>query len=202
MKNRYEIYDQLPHRFNLAGYLLGEMSEDQAKRIAFYSEQSNMTYGELTQLVKKFAELLATFNLSQEDRVVILLPDSFEFTYGFLGIIWFGAVAVLVNEAYSDEDILYILDDSRAKIILTNKHWRNKLKEKASLKHRWLAVDDYSYQQQLEQQLGLALPQSVAREEAAFWVYTSGSTGRPKGVIHAHFNPIVASENYGNMFSI
>jgi benzoate-CoA ligase family protein len=197
MKNSHEIYDQLPLRFNLAAYLLENISDERASRVAFYSENNIVTYRQLVSAVKMFAELLASCHFVQEDRLVILLPDSLEFVYGFLGTIWLGGVTVLVNEAYSEDDILYILEDCRAKVVLTNKKWSEKLKDKANPSSRWLIVDDEEFIQDFSKLPGLKKSTSVAREEPAFWVYTSGSTGRPKGVIHAHFNPIVAAENYG-----
>lgn len=197
MKQFYDIYDRLPYDFNLASYLLKDVSKEISSRVAFFSQEKHITYGELINYVKKFSELLDSFGFSQGIRVLILLPDSEEFIFGFLGTIWFGGVAILVNESYSYEDIFYILEDSRPNFILTNNNWERKLKDKVSPHCQWLVIDNEEFIKKYSQYPGIKEAKKLAREEEAFWVYTSGSTGKPKGVIHAHYSPIVASENYG-----
>lgn len=195
-QNSYRIYDQLPEQMNLAAHLLDNIPKEFLARTAYYCENKSITYKELILMVQKFSGLLKEINIQQEERVVILLPDCIEFVFGFLGVIWSGAVAVMINEAYALEDIQYILKDSRATKILTTQAWKNKLSHNQKT-FQWLLIDDPMFEAKLSNAVDIKTAAKVAREEAAFWVYTSGSTGRPKGVIHAHYSPIVAAENYG-----
>ena len=189
------IYEQIPLQFNLAEYLLIRNAH-QADKIAFYHADRSMTYGQMQQFIPQFAGMLQALGARREERVVILLPDSLEFVVAYLGTIWNGNIGVLVNEAVSLNDIAYMLDNSRANIIVTTSDWQDKL-AKFALPHLadWVLIDDTF--------LGsLAAHRAVdtsptCKDEPAFWAYTSGSTGKPKGVIHAHYSPIVACVHYG-----
>lgn len=188
------IYEQIPLHFNLAEYLLTR-NKHQADKVAFYQADRSMTYGHMQQVVPQFAGMLQALRARREERIVILLPDSLEFVIAYLGTLWNGNIAVLVNEAVSLQDIAYMLDNSRASIIVTTKDWQNKL-AKFELHHlaNWVLVDEYFL-------AGLAQYPAVdasltCKDEPAFWAYTSGSTGKPKGVIHAHYSPIVACVHY------
>lgn len=187
------IYDQLPRIFNLAAFLL-ERNAARSDKTAFYHRRRSLTYGELQRFVPLFAGMLQQQNCRREERVVILLPDSPEFALAWLGILWGGHVAVLMNEALSTDDLAWMLDDSRARIVISTREWQDKLRSfDVHARVQWIIADE----------LWDSLPQyhateacSTNRDEAAFWAYTSGSTGRPKGVIHAHYSAVVACVRY------
>lgn len=188
------IYDQLPAQFNLAEYLL-DRNQDRLDKIAFYHQQQNLTYRHVQQLVPQFASLLQALGSRREERVIILLPDCPEFVIAWLGTLWNGQVAVPLNEAASLDDLAYMLDDSRARVVISTKAWQEKLQPHLlqSVEH-WLAIDSG-----LLDSLSSYIPVNACKthkDEAAFWSYTSGSTGKPKGVIHAHYSPVVASVRY------
>ena len=117
----------------------------------------------------------------------------------FGGAIWLGAVPVPINTSSSIDDIQYILHDSRAKILLTNKDWKGKLTPIGSpfLHHILCSDGENSFISLVREQDKSLVCAETSREEPAFWLYTSGSTGRPKGVIHLHQNMVVCAENYG-----
>ena len=191
---------QLPQVFNVAAYFIEEnLKKGLGEKIAFYYQNETYTYIQVKSFVERTAKLLSHLNLERENRIAILLPDSPEFVFAFWGAIWLGAVPVPINTSSSIDDIQHILHDSRAKILLTNKEWKEKLTPIGSSFLRQILCSDGEnpfISLVGEQDEGL-LCAETSSEEPAFWLYTSGSTGRPKGVIHLHQNMVVCAEHYG-----
>ncbi|MBD2775790.1 benzoate-CoA ligase family protein [Iningainema tapete] len=192
------ISERLPQVFNVAAYFVeGNLKQGRGEKIAFYYQDETYTYAQVKSFVQRTATLLSHLNLERENRIAILLPDSPEFVFAFWGAIWLGAVPVPINTNSSVDDIQYILQDSRAKILLTTQEWQEKLAPIQSqfLRHV-LLVDGESFMSLLAQQDEIPLTDTY-RDEPAFFLYTSGSTNRPKGVIHLHQNMVVCAESYG-----
>ena len=195
------ISEQLPKTFNVAAYLLnGNLERGNSQKVAFFSRQGNYTYEQLNQHVQQAARLLASLGLERENRLAILLSDSPESVFAFWGAIWLGAVPVPINTASTVEQVQHILKDSRAKILLSDRTWQDKLApiESPFLQQVLLADGDDAFLSLLNQQPTEPFPcAETDRDEPAFWLYTSGSTGMPKGVIHLHQSMVVCAENYG-----
>ncbi len=186
--------------FNIAAYFLeSNLTQGRSEKIAFYYQNQTYTYGQVNNFVRRSARLLANLGLEQENRIAILLPDSPEFVFTFWGAIWLGAIPVPINTTCSLDEIQYILQDSRAKLLLTTQEWQEKLAPIQSkyLHHVLLKDGESAYLSLLTQQDELLPCAETSADEPAFWLYTSGSTGRPKGVIHLHQSMMVCAERYG-----
>ena len=194
------ISEQLPKTFNVAAYLLnGNLERGNSQKVAFFAQHDTYTYEQLYYFVQRTAHLLASLGLERENRLAILLPDSPELIFAFWGAVWLGAVPVPINTACSVEEVQYILRDSRAKILLSDRSLQAKLAPIQSpfLQQVLLTDGDDSFLSLLNQQPKEPLPcAETARDEPAFWLYTSGSTGMPKGVIHLHQSIVVCAERY------
>ena len=199
------IYEELPNIFNVAAYLFqNNLTSEKGDKIAFCYRDKTYSYSQLISLVKRSASLFSELGLERENRLGILLPDRPEMVAAFLGAIWLGAIPVPINPACSLEDINYILQDSRIKILLTSQAWQDKLMPIPSpyLQKTLLVDGERSFFSCLEEQSEQIDHAETARDEAAFWLYTSGSTGRPKGVIHAHQSIVVCARQYGQILSL
>lgn len=193
------LYAQLPHRLNVASYLIeNKLLEGYAHNQAYLFRDGSLSFGQLRQYVSHMAALLQELGLEWEQRVALLLPDSPELAIAFWGGVWAGAVPVPINTAYSLDDIRYILEDCRAKIIVTNRAWRDQFPDQLStFQERLLLVDDTpSLLPLLETLTQEPAAAATTRDDVAFWLYTSGSTGRPKGVIHLHHDMLICTELY------
>ncbi len=188
------ISEQLPDLFNVAAYFLeGNLAQGHGERVAFYHQGKTYTYAQVSSFVRRSANLLSELGLERENRIAILLPDTPEFVFAFWGAIWLGAVPVPINTACSVDEIQYILQDSRAKVLLTTQEWQ----EKIHFLRRVLLADGENPLMSVLTQQDERLPcAETSRDEPAFWLYTSGSTGRPKGVIHLHQSMVVCAEQY------
>jgi acyl-CoA synthetase (AMP-forming)/AMP-acid ligase II len=122
------IAEQLPDIFNVAAYFLeSNLAQERSDKAVFYHQGNIYTYAQVDRLVRRTARLLSELGLERENRMAILLPDTPEFVFAFWGAIWLGAVPVPINTASTLDDIQYILQDSRAKILLTTQEWQEKL---------------------------------------------------------------------------
>jgi benzoate-CoA ligase family protein len=193
------ISEQLPQVFNVAAYFIeGNLAQARSQKIAFYYQDETYTYAQMSRFVRRSAKLLANLGLEGENRMAILLPDTPEFVFAFWGAIWLGAVPVPINPAYTIDDIQYILQDSRAKVLLTTQEWQEKLAPiQSQFLREVLVVDgENSFVSLLDHQDETLPWAETSPDEPAFWLYTSGSTGRPKGVIHLHQSMVVCAERY------
>lgn len=193
------IKETLPELFNLSQFLIERnISTKRGNKIAFYCNNQTVTYHQLDSYVRKFANLLTSFEVNNQERVVILLPDNLEFIISFLGIIWHGAIPVMINQAASISDIHYMLQDCDCVLIITTQEWKEKLANYELFEtQQWLLIDGTeNLLSSILSQDESSEPAQTNRDESAFWVYTSGSTGNPKAVMHAHYSPIVSSERY------
>ncbi|HBY77699.1 MAG TPA: benzoate-CoA ligase family protein, partial [Cyanobacteria bacterium UBA11148] len=194
------ISQQLPSIFNVAAYFLEKnLVPGRSEKIAFYYQDETYTYSQVNRFVRCTARLLSELGLERENRLAILLPDTPEFVFAFWGTIWLGAVPVPINTACTLDDIQYILNDSRAKVLLTTQAWQEKLTPIQSefLDHILLTDGETSFLSLITQQDEQFPCAETSRDETAFWLYTSGSTGRPKGAIHLHQNMVICAGNYG-----
>lgn len=195
------ISARLPSIFNVAAHFLeSNLNQQRSERVAFYYRDDFYTYAQVNSWVRRMAKLLAELGLKRENRIAILLPDTPEFVFAFWGAIWLGSVPVPINTACTLEDVQYILQDSRAEVLLTTQKWLENLSPIQSpfLQHILQVDGESPLISLLTQQDEQLLWAETAREEPAFWLYTSGSTGRPKGVIHLHQSMVVCAERYGN----
>ncbi|PSB21935.1 benzoate-CoA ligase family protein [Phormidesmis priestleyi ULC007] len=191
--------ERLPEIFNIAAYFIeGSLSRGHSERIAFYYRDETYTYRTVRSYVRRAATLLSELGLDREDRIAILLPDTPEFIFAFWGAIWAGAVPVPINTACSIDDIQYIIQNCRAKILLTSQEWHEKLTLGTEFLRDVLLVDgETPFLSRLDQTSEEATPSRTSPCEPAFWLYTSGSTGRPKGVVHMHSSMVVSAQRYG-----
>jgi benzoate-CoA ligase family protein len=141
-----------------------------------------------------------------EERVVILIPDSPEFLYAFFGAIKIGAVAVPANTYLQSHEYEFLLNDTRAQVLIVHRALLPQVqsisKEKCPhLQHLVvIGAERGSGHLAFEQLMSSASPQleaaQTSKDDAAFWLYSSGSTGNSKACIHLHHDMVVCSELY------
>lgn len=98
--------------------MLSQIVRKYKNKDALYFEGKTITYRELDENSNKAANVLTKLGIGRHDRVAIMLPNIPEFVYAFLGIQKIGAVAVPFNTMYKGREIIHILNDSGAKVIL------------------------------------------------------------------------------------
>jgi amino acid adenylation domain-containing protein len=124
--------------------------------------EESLTYRELRARANGLVRHLRSLDLGQGSRIALALDRSLELPIALLGTLQAGAAYVPLDPAWPAERIAFMLEDSRADLLLS------------------LADLD-----RVEREGGPPLPGSGA-DDLAYILYTSGSTGRPKGVAMRH----------------
>lgn len=164
--------------------------ENAPDRIAISCEDQELTYRELNEKSNSLARYIRNKYFEQTGEV--LRPDTFialyldrsiEMVIGILAVLKAGGAYVPIDITYPKERIDYILDDTRAEIILTQRHLN--IDCLAKLKHDKIIYTDLAEGLYKEEDR-TNLPEYSKATNLAYVIYTSGTTGRPKGVMVEH----------------
>lgn len=171
------------HRDKIALYW--ENEEGETRRFTFY---------DLSLITNRIANALLSLGFRKGDRLLIRLPNLPEFPLVFLGAIKIGVVPIPSSSMLTTEEVGFILDDSRAKGVVTTSELYEAVEANRGRHDEFghvLMVGDYipSSCENLwnlvkESSENLDVPETRA-DDMAYICYTSGTTGFPKGVVHA-----------------
>jgi len=168
---------------------LHQLFEEQVGRtpqaVAVVFENQQLTYKELNARSNQLAHYLRDLGVGPETLVAICMERSLEMIVGLLGILKAGGVYVPLDPEYPVERLGFLLRDSAAPVLLTQKHLLPSLPDCTA---RVLCLDaDASTFAELSE----ANPPPLATpDDLAYVIYTSGSTGVPKGVLVSHDNVV------------
>ena len=190
---------------NAASHLIDEhLSKGRADKTAIVCGRQTISYRELSSSVNRLGNMLRNLGVRMEERVAILLPDCPEFAFAFFGAIKIGAVAVPLNTNLGSQEYEYLLNDTRARVLIVTATLRERI-EPVGDRLRYLehaivcdageheGADLYRLMDQADPEL---VPTATSADDAAFWLYSSGTTGMPKGAIHAHRDMLVMADAY------
>ena len=151
--------------------------------IAVVFEQDSLTYRELNRRVNRLAHRLLKLGVGPELRVAICVERSIEMLVGVLAILKAGAAYVPLDPLYPKERLAYVLDHTRAPLLVTQRDLIDRLPH-----HSATVVEMDSERDEIAQESESNLARTATPENPAYVIYTSGSTGKPKGVVITHSN--------------
>src|SRR5256885_8340446 len=197
----------LPDEFNAATYFIDRhLQEGRGEKLAFECERSTVTYRQLGDRVNRAGNALRQLAVRVEERVLLLLLDSPEFAISFFGAIKIGAVPVPLNTLLKSSDYQYMLNNSRARVMIVSQALYPQMQRIPKEKLRYLKyiivvgeeplADALSFNQLLEQNSPDLEAEPTNKDDAAFRLYSSGSTGFPKACVHLQHDMVVCSERY------
>jgi benzoate-CoA ligase family protein len=148
--------------------------------------------------------VLRALGMRAEERVLICLLDTIDWPTAFLGAIKAGAVAVPVNTLMTEDDYRFMLDDSRARVLVVSEELLPKFapaiaasKYLAHVIVSGAAAHGHHHFATLAAHAdNKAVTAPTTCDDMCFWLYTSGSTGRPKGAVHSHADLKLTDELY------
>ena len=149
--------------------------------IALVLDHEQLTYRELNTRANQLAHSLRKMNVRPETPVGICLESSLEIVTGLLGILKAGGVYLPLHPAYPKERMTFMLEDSRAPVLLTQRRLAGNLPV-----HRARVVCLDSDWEAIGRESANNPTNSCQPENLAYVIYTSGSTGQPKGVLVSH----------------
>ncbi len=108
----------IPDQFNAASaFLDSNLGAGRGAKTAIYYEGQTYSYAEIAAQANQVGAGLRALGVEIEQRVAQVLLDSPAFATTFFGAIKIGAVPVPVNTLLRPDDFVYILNDSRAKVL-------------------------------------------------------------------------------------
>jgi amino acid adenylation domain-containing protein/non-ribosomal peptide synthase protein (TIGR01720 family) len=160
--------------------LFEEQMERTPNHIAVMSEESQLTYKELHIKASQLSSVLRKKGVGTNQIVAIMAERSTEMMIGIFAILKTGGAYLPIDPSYPKERISYLLNDSKAKILLSQEKWieQHELPEAIDI----IALEVDSVYGGVDHQEISSFKQSCAPKDLAYVMYTSGSTGHPKGV--------------------
>ncbi|MFJ5254176.1 non-ribosomal peptide synthase/polyketide synthase [Pseudomonas sp. NPDC088414] len=143
---------------------------------------TQLTYAELDAQANRLAHKLIELGVGPEVRVGVAMPRSEQLLIALLAVLKAGGAYVPLDPDYPADRVAYMLEDSRARVLLTEQAVAKTLNVPGDT--QVLLLDQLS----LSGYPSSAPQTSVAPDNLAYVIYTSGSTGKPKGVAIAHRN--------------
>ncbi|WLG59192.1 non-ribosomal peptide synthase/polyketide synthase [Pseudomonas extremorientalis] len=170
----------------LVHQLVADRARENPDAVAVKFDAQTLSYGELDRQANRLAHALIARGVGPEVRVAIAMPRSAEIMVAFLAVMKAGGVYVPLDIEYPRDRLLYMMQDSRARLRLTHSSALQQLPIPEGLDS--LAIDrteDWSGYSDTAPDVKLD------GDNLAYVIYTSGSTGMPKGVAVSH-GPLVA----------
>lgn len=164
-------------------------------------EEEHRGYRELFQEAMQVARGLLDHGLRPGDRVLLVLPTSFEFITAFFGVELAGGVPVPayppfgLNLDAGLDRLCHIAAHAEPCLCVTAKRVRPIL---GKLQLRVPVVRELLLPTELAANADLEVRVRPRSDDPAFIQYTSGSTGRPKGVLLAHRNLVANVQGIGD----
>ncbi|MEW9703002.1 AMP-binding protein, partial [Paenibacillus sp. SI8] len=160
-----------------------QLFEEQAERtpdqVAVFCEGEKLTYRELNERANSLARTLRHAGVQTDSFVGLMTERSLAMIVGVFAIMKAGGAYVPIDPDYPEDRIRYMLEDSGAKLLLTQERLRERVSFEAGTV---LTLDDpavYSAD-------GSNLELVSSANDLAYVIYTSGTTGKPKGVMVEH----------------
>jgi acyl-CoA synthetase (AMP-forming)/AMP-acid ligase II len=131
---------------------------------------------------RRWANAFHALGLRAGDRLAVSMGNSVDLALSHLAAMRAGLVWVGVSRAFTNDERSYVLADSGASVLLTDRS------DGAAC--RVIDVTGASWAQLCRDSVAVELP-SIDPFAPAAIAYTSGTTGRPKGVVHSQRNMLL-----------
>ncbi len=149
--------------------------------VALVYDDKEFTYDEFNRKANQLAHHLQTLAIGPEMLVAIGMERSLEMMVALFAILKAGAAFLPLDPTYPKERLAFMLEDSKAVLLLTQARVR---KQFASSATRVIEIDREWHN--IAQQPDHNPYCDITPDHLAYMIYTSGSTGKPKGVLIAH----------------
>ncbi|MBT5938571.1 MAG: benzoate-CoA ligase family protein [Rhodospirillaceae bacterium] len=196
---------------NMAEAVLGpSIARGQNHDIALVCGDETVTYCQLWHRVNHAGNAFLKLGISKGDRTVMMVRDTPEFFYCYLGLMKIGAVPIAVNLRLSAADVAYTLNDSEAKAFILDNMFIDGFQEIAAdvTANPAVIITDAEYPDfhNLPNIMDPASKELEAVElkpnDPALWMYSSGTTGKPKGVVHSQKSIFSAEHLMGELMGV
>lgn len=187
---------------------LSQMFEESVRKYADHTAitffNQTYTYKQLHHLINNVASSLHHMGVKKGERIALMLPNCPQYPISYYATLKCGATIVQINPMYKSSELLYVLNDSEANVLIVLDKLLpiiDKVKEQTSLR----TVIDVSFESDcifntLLKNNNYSIPNTeiLPKEDIAVLQYTGGTTGRSKGAMLTHYS-LVANllQTYG-----
>lgn len=195
----------VPLRYNAVEVLEHNLVERRDK-VALYSAERTMTFGEVSAEVDHVAGALRTrLGVRSGDFVAILCLDQAEWVAAYFGTVKAGAVAVSLNTMSTPRDCDYMLRDCRARVLFVHESLLATIEgirdglpdlEHVVVIGRPSRDSDPAYHDLVGDAPAAVEAAPTHRDDHCMLNYSSGTTGEPKGIPHAHKDLPITAQLY------
>ncbi|MBY0273447.1 MAG: amino acid adenylation domain-containing protein, partial [Alphaproteobacteria bacterium] len=161
--------------------LFEKLTEKTPDAIALIYEGQQITYKALNARANQLARYLQEQGVVSESLVGICLERSVDLLVSIFAVYKLGGAYVPLDPSYPKERLSYMLEDTEAKILISNSELVECFEE---YEGRIILSDELEEKMRNFPSDNLILKHSP--ENIAYVIYTSGSTGKPKGVMGTH----------------
>ena len=181
------------------------------ERAAVVFGERSHSYAGLDGAVNRAAHALGAAGLRKGDRMLLMSGNSDRFIIALYSALRLGALVVPVNPASAAPELLHILDDSGASLLVFGDGAQSVVRAAGGLLAGALAcppvaldpVEGYQSLSDLAADRSATPPRvDVAESDDALILYTSGTTGRPKGALFDHHRIVWVGINTALMLGL
>ncbi len=173
------------------------------EKTAVVVEGKPYTYAQLFDTAQRLAVAMQARGVQRGDRVAIYMDNTWPCVVSIYAVLLSGAVFLLVNPQTKADKLAFVLDDSEAKLLITDGHLANVFQPVVAQATHLVGVicsgkvpvaaSIESFDEILAATLPTPLHAATIPLDLAALIYTSGSTGNPKGVMQTHQSMLFAA---------
>ncbi len=172
-----------------------EQAQATPDAIAVRQNDETLTYRELDERANQLAHHLQARGVGPDILVALCIERTLDMAVGILGILKAGGAYVPIDPAYPEERLRFLLEDTRAPVLLTQE---SMLAQLPTADAEVVCMD--SDRSAIDEHPRTAPRSSVSPSNLVYVIYTSGSTGKPKGVVITHEKLVISNTARVNAF--
>jgi benzoate-CoA ligase family protein len=195
----------IDRQFNAAEYFIDRnVAEGRGGKAAVLFQDQVISYNLLLANVNRTANALSQLGVGMENRVLLLLRDTPEMIFSFYGAIKLGAVPIPGNILMKAPDFLYMLNDSRAPVLIVDAAFLPELEkildQALFLKTVVVCGNSAHGHYAFDELLAKAAPDfktaPTTCDDTAFWLYSGRNPDKLMAAVHHHSHMVFCAEAY------
>jgi len=167
------------------------------EKIALYEKDAKYSYAQLKKKVGQYRNFLYAQGIRPTDNVGLFAKNSAGFIFSYLAVVSLGGAVVPLNTMLTGREASFILADSQARYILTDKELQLNTGDIVSPPTQILIQNINEETSRVSYPAAPAIP--MQETDPCVILYTSGTTGRPKGALLSHRNLITNAEAFSKV---